>query len=128
MFGFNYQDISTVLFPKLVLKFPLERYICAVRRILHGDPHMIDVAITKLSSKGQIVIPSEMRDGFSKGEKLVIIKNEGQLILKRIKDLSKNFEEDLIFAKKTEEALKRYEQGFSKEMSAKDFANEIEKW
>jgi AbrB family looped-hinge helix DNA binding protein len=33
---------------------------------------MINVAITKLSSKGQIVIPSEMRDDFSKGEKLVI--------------------------------------------------------
>lgn len=89
---------------------------------------MIDVAITKLSSKGQIVIPSEMRNGFNKGEKLVIIKNEGQLILKKVKDLGKNFEEDLTFAKRTEEALKRYENGLSKEMSAKDFANEIEKW
>ena len=89
---------------------------------------MIDVAITKLSSKGQIVIPSEMRTGFNKGEKLVIIKNEGQLILKKVKDLGKNFEDDLIFAKRTEEALKNYEKGFSKEMNAKDFTNEIEKW
>ena len=89
---------------------------------------MIDVAITKLSSKGQIVIPSEMRTGFNKGEKLVIIKNEGQLILKKVKDLGKNFEEDLAFAKRTEEVLKRYEKGFSKEMSAKDFTSEIEKW
>ena len=89
---------------------------------------MIDVAITKLSSKGQIVIPSEMRTGFNKGEKLVIIKNEGQLILKKVKDLGKNFEDDLIFAKRTEEALKKYEKGLSKEMSAKDFTNEIEKW
>ena len=89
---------------------------------------MIDVAITKLSSKGQIVIPSEMRTGFNKGEKLVIIKNEGQLILKKVKDLGKNFEDDLIFAKRTEEALKKYEKGLSKEMSVKDFTNEIEKW
>ena len=89
---------------------------------------MIDVAITKLSSKGQIVIPSEMRTGFNKGEKLVIIKNEGQLILKKVKDLGKNFEDDLIFAKRTEEALKKHEKGLSKEMSAKDFTNEIEKW
>lgn len=74
------------------------------------------------------MIPSEMRAGFNKGEKLVIIKNEGQLILKKVKDLGKNFEEDLAFAKRTEEALKRYEKGLSKEMSAKDFTNEIEKW
>jgi len=38
--------------------------------------YMINIAITKLSSKGQIVIPSEMRGDFSVGEKLVIIKNE----------------------------------------------------
>ena len=89
---------------------------------------MIDVAVTKLSSKGQIVIPSEMRNGFSKGEKLVIIKNEGQFILKKVKDLGENFEKDLTFAKRTEEALKRYEKGLSKEMGAKDFTAEIEKW
>lgn len=89
---------------------------------------MIDIAITKLSSKGQIVIPSEMRDDFSAGEKLVIIKNGEQLILKKASDLGKNFEEDLIFAKRTEEALKRYEKGLYKEMNARDFVNELEKW
>jgi len=46
---------------------------------------MIDIAITRLSSKGQIVIPSEMRKNFNIGEKLVIIKNEEQLILKKSK-------------------------------------------
>ena len=89
---------------------------------------MIDIAITKLSSKGQIVIPSEMRDNFSVGEKLVIIKNEEQLILKKVSGLGKNFEEDLIFAKRTEEAIKRYEKGRCTEMNAKDFVNELEKW
>ena len=61
---------------------------------------MIDVAITKLRSKGQIVIPSEMRDNFREGEKIVIIKSGEQLILKKVSDLGKNFEEDLAFAKK----------------------------
>ena len=89
---------------------------------------MIDIAITKLSSKGQIVIPSEMRDDFSVGEKLVIIKNGEQLILKKASDLGKNFEEDLTFAKRTEESLKRYEKGLYKEMNARDFVNELEKW
>ncbi len=89
---------------------------------------MIDIAVTKLSSKGQVVIPSEMRDTFSVGEKLVIIKNGEQLILKKASDLGKNFEEDLTFAKRTEDALKRYEKGLCKEMNARDFAAEIEEW
>ena len=89
---------------------------------------MIDIAITKLSSKGQVVIPTEMRHDFGRGEKLVIIKNGAQLILKKASDLGKNFEEDLNFAKRTEEALKRYEKGLCKEMNDKDFINEIEKW
>ena len=50
---------------------------------------MIDIAITKLSSKGQIVIPVEMRGNFSEGEKLLIIKNGEQLILKKVSDSGK---------------------------------------
>ena len=89
---------------------------------------VIDVAITKLSSKGQIVIPSKMRDNFSVGEKLVIIKSGERLILKKASDLGKNFEEDITFSKRTEEAIKRYEKGFYKEMDSEDFVEELEKW
>ncbi len=89
---------------------------------------MIDIAITKLSSKGQIVIPMEMRGNFSEGEKLFIIKNGEQLILKKVSDSGNNFEEDIIFAKRTEKVLKMYEKGHHKEMNEKDFVNEIEKW
>jgi AbrB family looped-hinge helix DNA binding protein len=89
---------------------------------------MIDIAITKLSSKGQVVIPSEMRADFGEGEKLVIIKNGEQLILKKASDLDKNFADDLAFARRTEEALKRYENGLFKEMNTRDFAIELEKW
>ena len=87
--------------------------------------YMINIAITKLSSKGQIVIPSEMRGDFSVGEKLVIIKNEEQLILKKASDLDKNFEEDLAFARRTEEALKIYEKGLYKEMNAREFTDTL---
>jgi len=88
---------------------------------------MINVAITKLSSKGQIVIPSEMRDNFSKGEKLVIIKSGKQLILKKVSDLDKNFEEDLASAKKTEEAWQSYERGGFVSLPADKFLEELEK-
>ncbi len=88
----------------------------------------MDVAITKMSSKGQVVIPAKMRKGIKAGEKLLIIENKDQLILKKVKDFDKNFEEDLVFAKRTEEALKRYEAGEFVEMDFDDFLAEVEKW
>ena len=81
-----------------------------------------------MSSKGQIVIPSEMRGSIHEGDRLLIIKNKEQLILKKTKDLNKNLEEDLAFAKATEEAWKEYEKGTFTRMSEKDFLEEIKKW
>ena len=87
----------------------------------------MDIAITKMSSKGQIVIPAEMRQEIHEGEKLIIIKNDKQLILKKAKDLEKNLIDDLRFAKRTEEAWKRYEKDEFKSMDSKDFLSELEK-
>ena len=47
---------------------------------------MVEIAITKISSKGQIVIPSNMRKDFKEGESMVIIKNGTQLIIKTLKN------------------------------------------
>ena len=88
----------------------------------------MDVAITKMSSKGQIVIPAEMRENFKVGEKLLIIKNGAQLIMKRTADLDKNLKDDLIFAKRTEEAWKRYDKGEFKEMDFDKFIEHLKKW
>lgn len=88
----------------------------------------MDVAITKMSSKGQVVIPSEMRKDIHEGDKLIIIQNNDQIIMKKASKLDKNLAEDLEFAKKTEEAYKRYKQGKFKSMNSKDFLNELNKW
>ena len=89
---------------------------------------MIDVSVTKMSSKGQIVIPQEMREDIKEGEKLIIIKSGRQIIMKKASDMGENVEEDLIFAKRTEEALRRYEKGEFKEMSFDDFIKEAKRW
>ena len=89
---------------------------------------MANIGITKMSSKGQVVIPQDMREGLSEGEKLVIIKNGQQIILKKMDDFDKNLEEDLEFAKKTEEAWKSYDRGEFISMGADDFLKEIKKW
>ncbi|MFH1174563.1 MAG: AbrB/MazE/SpoVT family DNA-binding domain-containing protein [archaeon] len=83
---------------------------------------MIDIAVTRMSSKGQIVIPAEMRTDIKEGEKLLIIKDEKRIIMKRAKDISR-IEEDVIFAKRTEEALKRHERGETIQMEFDEFLN-----
>lgn len=88
----------------------------------------MEVSLTRLSSKGQVVIPSEMREGMVEGEKLIIIKDEGKLILKRVNDLSEDLKEDLLFAKKTEDALKDYNKGLFKEVSDDEFSELLKKW
>ena len=88
----------------------------------------MDVAITKMSSKGQIVIPSEMREDIASGEKLFIIKNDKQLILKKTSDLDKSLREDIEFAKRTEEAWKSYEKGEFKSIDSKKFLEKLQKW
>ena len=71
----------------------------------------MEVAITKMSSKGQVVIPSDMRVGIKEGEKLIIIKNYNQIIIKRVSELDEDFRDDLEFARRTEEAWKEIEEG-----------------
>ena len=94
--------------------------------IFEGDT--MEVAITKMSSKGQIVIPAELRQDIEEGDKLLIIKNDHQLILKKANEMDIQLKEDLEFARRTEEALKRYEKGQFKSMNFDDFISEMKKW
>ena len=101
----------------------MEKPIYNVRPIIP-----MEIALTKISSKGQIVIPSEMRKDFNEGEQFIIIKDGKRLILKSVKDLDKNLKEDIIFAKRTEEAWKRYDKGEFIKMDFDEFLKEIKKW
>ena len=88
----------------------------------------MDVAITRMSSKGQIVIPAEMRTDILEGDKLLLIQNDKQIILKKASDLDKNMAEDIEFAKKTEEAWKRIEEGKGIKIDFDDFVEKMKKW
>lgn len=82
---------------------------------------MAQIDITHMSSKGQVVIPFELREGIKEGEKLVIIRNNEQIILKKTNSFDKNLEEDLKFAKKTEEAWQQILAGKGKKYSQEEF-------
>lgn len=89
---------------------------------------MAEINITRISSKGQIVIPREMRENFKEGEEFVIIRDGNRIILKNVKDFDENIKEDLEFAKRTEEAWQRIEAGKGIKMDFDDFINEMKKW
>ncbi|MBI5391630.1 AbrB/MazE/SpoVT family DNA-binding domain-containing protein [Candidatus Woesearchaeota archaeon] len=88
----------------------------------------MEIALTKMSSKGQVVIPIELREDIKEGDQLMIIKNNNQLILKKASALDKKLKEDLEFAKRTEEAYKRIEQGKGIQKNFDEFIAEMRTW
>ena len=86
---------------------------------------MSQIDITKMSSKGQIVIPMQLRKDIKEGDKIVVIRNDDQIILKKADKFDKNLEEDLKAAKRVKEAWKQIEEGKFKKMSVEDFLKEI---
>lgn len=89
---------------------------------------MVQINTTKISSKGQIVIPANMRDNLNEGDTLLIIKDKNTILLKKADDLDEQFKEDIEFANRTEEAYKRHERGEFKVLSSNKFLEELEKW
>ena len=56
---------------------------------------------------------------------MVVIKNGKRIILEKMEDFSENLEEDLEFARRTEEAWKQVESGEYTPYSVEDFLKEI---
>ncbi|HLD41914.1 MAG TPA: AbrB/MazE/SpoVT family DNA-binding domain-containing protein [archaeon] len=50
----------------------------------------MEIEITKMSSRGQVVIPQEIREkeGLKEGEKFIVVDINGTIILKRVKNIS----------------------------------------
>jgi len=87
----------------------------------------MDVAVTKVSSKGQIVIPSNMRKNIAVGDEFLIIKEDNKFIMKKINELAKDLKKELVFAQRVEKAWNSYEKRKFKSASAKKFLEELEK-
>ena len=89
---------------------------------------MATIDVTRMSSKGQVIIPARMRYGMKKGQRFVVIHHKDRFILKKADDFDKNIAEDLEFARRTEKALRDYKKGKFISMSEKEFLAELEKW
>jgi len=88
----------------------------------------MEFEITRLSSKGQVVIPNSLRAGFKEGDRLLVIKSDGKLILRKATDIDEKLKEDVEFARRTEEALKRIEAGEYISIDSENIEEEMSKW
>lgn len=85
----------------------------------------MEYAIAKVSTKGQIVIPSSLREDICSGDEFLIVKDGGRLILKSMKSLSSKLKEDLIFAERVEKAWQDYDKGKFETKSKEKFLKEL---
>ena len=86
----------------------------------------METAIAKISSKGQIVIPSHMRKDIKVGEEFLLIKDQNRIILKKISQVTDKLKEDLRFARHVEKAWIDHNQGKFTKKNAADFLEEID--
>ena len=103
-------------------KNPTERFIKSKICLTY-----MEIAITKMSSKGQIVLPAEMRKGFSQGDKFLLFRDKNRIILKHQKEMDKELKEDLEFARLTEEAWQSYKRGEFISSNFDEFLNNLKK-
>jgi len=85
--------------------------------------------LTRISSKGQLVIPNNIRRSLKIKEGDVFAttsSNHDLIILKKIKNPI--MKEDLIILKEIEEAWREIEEGKSKTMEKDEFLEELNKW
>ena len=81
--------------------------------------------ITKLSTKGQIVIPEKIRKDIEVGTSFTVTKKDNLIILKTIKGLTKEEQEEL---KELNEIWKDIDAGKCETYSEKEFFTKLKEW
>jgi len=94
----------------------------------------MEIEITKIGERGQIVIPLEFREELKlkKGEKFIIVKEDNKLILEPMKSLKaktiERIREDLIDLKIASEAWEEIKKGKVVSQDEEEFLKDLEKW
>jgi len=84
--------------------------------------------LTRVSSKGQVVIPTKVRKrmGLKEGSVFAISAKKNIVVLKKLDKTMT--EEDLRTLKSIEEAWKEIKEGKFRRMPVEDFLKELKKW
>ncbi|MBN1502767.1 AbrB/MazE/SpoVT family DNA-binding domain-containing protein [Candidatus Woesearchaeota archaeon] len=86
----------------------------------------MEIGITKLSTRGQIVIPNNIRDhlGLTENDQLVIMSDDNEIVIKPVKDIlnidrkKSRFARDFVRAMRHDKILQDMEEG--KELDAEE--------
>jgi AbrB family looped-hinge helix DNA binding protein len=87
-----------------------------------------DIAVTRMSSRGQVVIPKEVREGFGMDDNIIVIRSGNQIILEKTSDFQKNIAEDIKAAERVSKAWKKYDEGKFVKKSKDEFLKDLETW
>lgn len=96
--------------------------------ILTGE--QMDMEIVKLSTRGQFVIPQEMRSKLKlrAGEKLLVIEDAGSIVVRPISRMSKRLMEELAGARMAAGGWKDVGEGKASRESKEKFLKRLEAW
>lgn len=81
--------------------------------------------ITKLSTKGQIVIPENLRKGLQTGTPFIVSKQEGLIVLKEVKDLTKQEMQEM---KELDKIWKDIDGGKCESYTEEEFFKKMKEW
>lgn len=85
----------------------------------------MEFAIAKVSTKGQIVIPSNLRNNIKVGDEFLMVKDNERIVLKNMKGLASDLKDDLIFAERVDKAWKEYDKGKFITKTKEEFLKEL---
>ena len=80
---------------------------------------------TKLSTKGQIVIPEEMRKGLEAGTPFIVTRSEDLIILKKVEGLTEEEKKEM---EELNKIWKEIDEGKGISLSKEEFLKEMNAW
>jgi AbrB family looped-hinge helix DNA binding protein len=81
--------------------------------------------ITKLSTKGQIVIPEEIRKGLEVGTPFVVVKQGNLILLKKVENFSKK---ELVEIRELDKIWEEVDKGKCESYAEEDFFKKMKEW
>ncbi|MCX6777405.1 MAG: AbrB/MazE/SpoVT family DNA-binding domain-containing protein [Candidatus Micrarchaeota archaeon] len=90
----------------------------------------MDVEIIKMSSRGQFVLPLSMRRRYriGRGEKLMLVDNDGTIVLRPVRRMKADIDDELCLMQKAASAWGDIERGKARKMPKKKFLKELASW
>ncbi|HIH19369.1 TPA: AbrB/MazE/SpoVT family DNA-binding domain-containing protein [Candidatus Micrarchaeota archaeon] len=90
----------------------------------------MDVEIVRVSSRGQFVLPLSMRkrNHIAEGEKLMVIDDGRTIVVRPVKSMKDDIQDEIWLMHKAAEGWKDIEDGKFKRMGKAEFLKELSGW